>query len=132
MYKLKFEREAMGVGFPVNIYSTYNVIYSYKEFNRDLHVKFQVIRHSGVGGHHHNWVAYNEINNVVRISRTMMIHATLRCNYYSENILCPMDMAHYVHLQNHTPHISSCLFPEEVWTGSKSSNSALQNAHPWG
>ena len=43
-----------------------------------------------------------------------------------------MDMAHYVHLQNHTTHISSCLYPEEVWTWSKSYHSALQNDNPWG
>ena len=35
MYKLKFERGAMVAGFPVDRYSTYNGIYTYKDFNRD-------------------------------------------------------------------------------------------------
>ena len=103
-----------------------------KEFTRELHVKVQVIRHSVVGGHHHNGVADNAINDLVIIARTMMIHSELSWPDSSEIILCPMDMAHSVHLHNHTPNIYSGMSPEEDWTISKSSNSALQNYHPWG
>ena len=42
-----------------------------------------------------------------------------------------MDIAHDVNLQNHTHHIYSGLSPEEVWTGPKSSHSAIQDSHPW-
>ena len=63
--KLKFEREAMGSEVPVERYSTYNDIYTSKQFNIDLHGKVQGIRHSGLGGHHQNGVTDNEINNVV-------------------------------------------------------------------
>ena len=115
----------MGAGVSVDRYSKDNVIYTSKELNRDLHGKVQVIRHSGVGGQHQNLVEYNKIKNLVRISGTMMINAALRCTDASDKILCPMDMAHYVHLQNHTLHISSCLYPEEVWTWSRSYHSAL-------
>ena len=55
--KIKFERENMGSGVPVDIYSTDNGIYTSKDFTIELHVKVQGIRHSGVGGQHHNGVA---------------------------------------------------------------------------
>ena len=103
----------MGAVMPVESYSTYNVIYTSKEFNRELHVKGQEIRHSGVGGHHYNMVTDNKINNVVRISITMMIHAALRWPDASEKSLWPMAMAHDVHLHNHTTHIYSCMYSEE-------------------
>ena len=51
---LKFEREAMGLGVPVESYSTYNGIYTSKEFTLELHEKGQVIRHNILGGHHYN------------------------------------------------------------------------------
>ena len=68
----------MGTGAPVERYYIYNVIYTFKDFTRDLHGKGQVIRHSAVVGYHHNGVAENAIKNVVRIPITMMIHSTLR------------------------------------------------------
>ena len=117
---------------PVESYSTDNGIYTSKKFARDLHDKVQGIRHSGVGGHHNNGVEDNTTKNVVRIAKNMMIHAALRWPDASEKSLWPMDMAHTVHLHNHTPHFSSGIYPEEVWTRSKSYHSYLQNSHPWG
>ena len=96
-----------------------------------MHCKGQGIRNSGMGGPHHNEVADNIINNVVKIARAMMINAALRWPDASEKILCLMAMAHDVHLNNHNPHISSGMSTEEVWKRYKSSHSNLHNAHPW-
>ena len=131
MSKLNFKREATSAGVPVDIYFRDNGIYTSREFTRDLHDKDQGIRHIGLGHHHHNGVAYNSIKNVVRIARTMVIHAALRWPDTSENIIWSMDMAHAINLHNHTPHISSGMYPEEVWTSSNYSHSALQNSHTW-
>ena len=79
-----------------------------------MHEKGQRIRHSGVGGHHHNGVAENATNNLVRISRIMMIHAALRWTYAIEKILWTMAMDNVVNLHNHTTHIPSGIFTEEV------------------
>ena len=132
MYTIKFEREAMVTVVPVEKYYTYNGIYISKEFTIELHRKCQGIRHIGVGGFHHNGVSNVAIKNVVITCRTMMINAALRWPDDSEKSLWPMDMVIYVQLQNHTTHISSGMYPDEVWTRSKSSHSVLQNAHPWG
>ena len=68
----------MGTGVPVERYSTDNGKYTSKEFTRELHVKGQGTIHIGVGVRHHNGVEENTINNLVIITRTMMIHAALR------------------------------------------------------
>ena len=46
--------------------------------------------------------------------------------------LWPLAIQHAVHLHNELPNPSSGLAPNEVWSASKSSYSALKNAQPWG
>ena len=121
----------MVAGVTVKSYYIDNGIYTSKEFTRYLHGKGQGISHSGLGGHNHNGVEKNVINNVVRISRTMMIHAVMRWNDASERILWTMDMAHYVQLHSLTSHIYSGIYQEEFWTRSKLSHSALHYADKW-
>ena len=84
-----------------------------------------------MGGHHHNGVAYNEINNVFRIAITMMIHAATRWPDASDKTLWNMAMEHSIQLYNHIPHIYSGMSLGEVWTSSKSSHSALHNYYSW-
>ena len=78
-----------------------------------------------------NGVAYNSINNVLILARTIMIHSALRWPDAIKKSLCPIYMYRAIYLHNHTPHIFSGLYPEEVWTRSNSSHSSLQNYHPW-
>jgi hypothetical protein len=130
--KLKFEREAASVGVQVRDYCTDNGIYTSKEFATELASKGQGIRHSGVGGHHHNGVAENAIKNTVRTGRTIMIYAALRWPEHNHRDLWPLALSHAVHLHNETPSLSSRLAPNELWSRSKSSFSSLVNAHPWG
>ena len=56
MSNLKFEREAMDSGVPVESYYTDNGIYTSKEFIIELHDKDQGIGNNEVGGHHHNGI----------------------------------------------------------------------------
>jgi hypothetical protein len=130
--KLQFEREAAAVGVFVKDYCTDNGVYTSKEFGSELLSKGQGIKHSGVGGHHHNAVAENSIKTTVRTARTMMIHAALRWPEHNERDLWPLALSHAVHLHNETPHMLSRLSPTELWSRSKSSHSALINTHPWG
>ena len=121
----------MGEGFIVESSFTDNGICTPKEFTRDLHGNVEGIRQSRVGSHHYNGVAENEINNMFRISRKMIIHTVQMWNDVNEKRFWTMAMAHSVHLHYHNPHISSGLSPKEVWTSSKSYHSALHNSHPW-
>jgi hypothetical protein len=130
--KLRFEREAAAAGVHVRAYCTDNGIYTSKEFAAELSSKGQGIKHSGVGGHHHNGVAENAIKNTVRTGRTMMIYAALRWPEHNQRDLWPLALSHAVSLHNELPTQSSRLTPHEVWSRSKSSFSAVVNAHPWG
>ena len=130
--KLRFEREAAGVGVQVKSYCTDNGIYTSQEFARELDQKGQGIRHSGVGGHHHNGVAENAIKHTVQTARTMMIHAALRWPEHSHKDLWPLALSHAVHLHNETPGMETRVTPHEVWSQSKSSYTSLLNAQPWG
>ena len=130
--KLKFEREAMSVGVQVDSYCTDNGIYTSQEFLDELGKQDQTIRLSGVGGHHQNGVSENAIKNVVRTTRTMMIHAALRWPEQADKKLWPLALQHAVFLYNHTPRQDSGLCPEEIWSGTKNSYSRLLHAHPWG
>jgi hypothetical protein len=130
--KLRFEREAAGVGVHVRNYCTDNGIYTSKEFATELASKGQGIKHSGVGGHHHNGVAETAIKHTVRSARTVMIYAALRWPEHNERDLWPLALSHAVSLHNDIPSQATRLTPNEVWSRSKSSFSALVNAHPWG
>ena len=113
MPKLKFEREALGAGVPVESYSTDNAIYTSKDFTTELHDKDQGIRHNIVGVYHNNGVSDNENKNVVIIARTMMIHAALMWSDAIEKSLCTISMTHAFHLHNYTTHIFSGIPPDE-------------------
>jgi hypothetical protein len=130
--KLRFEREAAEVGVSVRAYCTDNGVYTSKEFGAELASKGQGIKHSGVGGHHHNGVAENAIKNTVRTGRTIMIYAALRWPEHNHRDLWPLALSHAVSLHNELPSQASRLTPHEVWSRSKSSFSPLVNAHPWG
>ena len=131
--KTTFEREALQVGVLVKNYQTDNGVYTAKEFLRVLHENGQGIKHSGVGGHHHNGAAENAIKNTTRRARSMMIHAALRWPDQAQKDLWPLALDHAVYLHNHTPQVDlGHRSPEEVWTQSKSSHSALTNARVWG
>jgi hypothetical protein len=130
--KLRFERKAAAVGVQIRAYCTDNGIYTSKEFTAELASKGHGIKHSGVGGHHHNGVAENAIKHAVRTARTMMIYAALRWPEHNHEDLWPLALSHAVHLHNEIPNQASRLRPHEILARSKSSFSALVNAHPWG
>ena len=130
--KYKFEREAMGVGVDVKRYVTDNGVYSSRDFVREVHGKGQTIKHSGVGGHHHNGVAESAIGSIMMKARTMMLHTGMRWPTCSNKNLWPMAVTYAVHLHNNTPSMETGLAPLEVWARTKSTHSALRNTHPRG
>ena len=87
---------------------------------------------SGVGAHHQNGVAENAIKNVTYKARALMIHAALCWPDISDKTLWPMALNHAAYLHNKMPSMDTGLSPEEVWSSSKSSNSAITNLHTWG
>ena len=113
-------------------YSSDNGIYISKEFTKEFFGKGQGIRRSGVGGHHHNGCAENEIKTTVRLERTMMIHAELNWPKMRAGNLWPYALNQAAHLHNHSSDIKSGFTPEDLLTRTKSSYSYVKNARIWG
>ena len=135
--KVAFERDASTAGVSVHKYRTDNGVYTSQAFHDALEpegdsTKSQGLSHSGVGGHHHNGVAEWGIKHVVRLARTMMIHAALRWPEVVNKDLWPLALSHAAYVHNHTPNTEHGFAPLELWTVTKSSHTALQTAHPWG
>lgn len=61
----------------------------------------------------------------------MIHHAALRWPQVTEGSLWPMAMHQEVHLHNQIPSMETGMAPVEIWSKSKSSYSALKNAHTW-
>ena len=101
--KLQLQKKAPCVGVRVNEYYTDNGIYTSREFAAKLNEKGQGIKHSGVGGHHHNWVAEIAIKNMVHTAWTMMIYAALCWTEHNERDLWPLALTNDVHLHNELP-----------------------------
>jgi len=61
-----------------------------------------------------------------------MLHAALHWPEHYDKSLWPLAMTYAVHMHNHTPSCQDGLCPIQIWTKSKSNQSQLKNAHPWG
>ena len=130
--KIAFERMAQGCGVTVKDYHTDNGVYTSKEFMRELAEAGQGLSLSGVDAQFQNGAAENAIKIVVRMARTMMLHATLRWPEVADKDLWPLAMTHAAHLYNHLPNRHSGVSPMELWTRTMSDHSVLTNSHPWG
>ena len=58
----------------------------------------------------------------------MIIHYAIGLPDQANKDLWPLALEHAVYLHNHTPTQETGRCPEEIWTQSKSSYAALQNA----
>ena len=130
--KMKFERDCSSIGIIIKKYCTDDGVYVSKAFQEHLDEMGQTIQHSGVGGHHHNAHAENAIKIVTQKGRTMMFHSALCWPEHTDLKLWPLALKHAEHLHNEMIQMDSGLAPIELWTKSKSSYSAIQNAHTWG
>lgn len=130
--KLRFEREVQSIGVQVKQYSSEIGVYISKAFGNNSKENSQIIRYSGVGGHHYNGAAENGIKNGVMKVRTMMFNSALRWPESIDLSLWPLALEHAAHLYIEIPKPSNGIAPVKIWTTSKSSYSALKNAHPWG
>ena len=130
--KHRFEREAHSSGIYIKKYCSDNGVYTSKEFINCLDQQNQTIRHSGVGGHHHNGPAENAIKIIINRARTMMFHSAICWPEHTELSLWPFAIQHAVYLYNNTPDSETKKAPIELWTQAKSSYSALRLAQTWG
>ena len=87
------------------------------------------------GASHQNGAAECSIKTVVAMSRTMLMHAVIRCpeDTLSTDIW-PMAMDYAVWVYNRTPNMQSGLSAIEIWSRSRFEpvKETLSNCHVWG
>jgi hypothetical protein len=132
--KLTFERDAYTVGVILQQFHTDNGVFTSKEFMENLMGSEQSVRFSGVGAAHQNGSAERNIQTIVNMARTMMLHAALRSpSGFITADLWPMAMDHAAWLFNRIPSLETGLAPIEVWSRStQRSRALLSDCHVWG
>jgi hypothetical protein len=92
----------------------------------------QTIRFAGVGAHHHNGIAEKEIQDVMSITRTLLLHAAIYWPDVADAQLWPMAVDHAVFLHNHMPREDLGLPPHDLFTKHRWPHANFRNLHVWG
>ena len=85
----------------------------------DLMDSEKSVRFSGVGAAYQNGSAERNIQTIVNMAHTIMLHAALRSlSIFISTDLWPMAMDHAVWLYNHIPSLETGLAPlKAIWEG---------------
>jgi hypothetical protein len=92
----------------------------------------QVIRFAGTGAHHHNTIAEQNIQTIMPIARTMMLHAAVHWPDVADACLWPMAVQHAVFLHNHMPDPATGISPHDIFTRSPWEQRKFHDLHVWG
>ena len=92
----------------------------------------QVIRFAGTGAHHHNAIAERNIQTIMSISRTMMLHSAIHWPDVADACLWPMAVQHAVFLHNHMPNDKTGISPHDIFTRSRWEQRKFHDLHVWG
>jgi hypothetical protein len=131
--KHRFETMTRDLGVtPQSYLSDNSTAFTNSEFTAELRIFRQVQRFAGVGAHHHNGVAERNIQTIMAMARTMMLHAAIRWPEVADPSLWPMAVDYAVYLHNHLPTVSTGLAPIDVFTGSKWPMHKCNDLHVWG
>jgi transposase InsO family protein len=103
-----------------------------KEFTSQLAKFEQVIRFAGTGAHHHNAIAERNIQTIMAIARTMMLHSAIHWPDVADACLWPMAVQHALFLHNHMPNEQTGISPHDIFTRSRWEQRKFHDLHVWG
>jgi transposase InsO family protein len=106
--KEQFERICRDYGVMVQSYLSDNgSVFTSPAFTKHLQKFEQVLRYAGVGAHHHNGVAERNIQTIMAIARTMMLHSSIhwpqvarRVAMAHGRVLCSVPPQPYAQLED--------------------------------
>jgi hypothetical protein len=130
--KHDFERESSNHGVRVESYRGDNGVYRSNEFTKDLKLRSQTIKFSGVGAHHQNGVAERAIRTISESARSMMLHAAIHWPEAMSLDLWPFAVNYAVYLWNHMPRPDTKLAPIELYHSTKLDHEVIRSARVWG
>ena len=131
--KEKFEKICRDYGIVPQSYLSDNAsVFTSPEFTKHLQKFEQVLRYAGVGAHHHNGVAERNIQTIMAIARTMMLHSGIHWPQVADASLWPMAVTHAVFLHNHMPNLKTGLSPSDIFTKTRWKHKRFNDLHVWG
>ena len=131
--KHKFEAAARDSGVIVQSYLSDNgKAFTDKEYVAELAAFKQVSHFAGVGAHHHNGVAERNIQTIMSMARTMMLHAAIRWCDTADTTLWPMAVDYAVYIHNHLPNRKNGLAPLDIFSGTKWPTHKCNDLQVWG
>jgi transposase InsO family protein len=131
--KENYELLARDLGIIVQSFLTDNgSAFTSKEFTSQLAKFEQVISFAGTGAHHHNAIAERNIQTIMAIARTMMLHSAIHWTDVADACLWPMAVQHAVFLHNHMPNERTGVSPHDIFTRSRWEQRKFHDLHVWG
>ena len=129
--KQSFEKDALDHGVIVSDYMADNGVFRANAFVKHIHQQNQKIRYCGVNAHHQNGVAERSIRTVSEMSRSLLLHSSMKWKDGIDSSLWPMAVDYAVYIYNNLP-TSSGLSPNDLFTGARSPAHKLKDIHVWG
>jgi transposase InsO family protein len=103
-----------------------------KEITSQLSKFEQVIWCAGTGAHHHNAIAERNIQTVIAIAQTVMLHLAIHWTDVANACLWPMAVQRTVFLHNHMPNQLTGISPHDIFTRSRWEQRKSCDLHVWG
>jgi hypothetical protein len=131
--KASYELMSRDLGVIVQSFLTDNgSAFTSKEFASQLAKFEQVICFAGTGAHHHNAITERNIQTIMAIAHTMMLHSAVHWPEVADACLWPMAVQHAVFLHDHMPNNLTDVSPHDVLTRSRWEQREFHNLHVWG
>lgn len=130
--KRMLERFARKEGILVKAYHSDNEVFASEAFKSDCVFHGQKLTFSGVGAHHQNGVAEQNIKTISQWARANMLHAAYHWHEHANVKLWPQAVDYAVWVFNRLPSIKTGLSPNELWSNALSNNYDLRRARPFG
>jgi hypothetical protein len=117
--KENYELLCRDLGFIAQSFLTYNgSTFTSKEFTSQLAKFEQVIYFADTRARHHNAIAKRNIQTIMAIARTMMLHSVIHWPDVADACLWPMAVKHDVFLLKHMPNPQPGISPHDIFTQS--------------
>jgi hypothetical protein len=115
--KERFEFASRDYGVIIQEYLSNNeAAFTSHEFSNHLRQFEKTIRFTGVGAHHHNGIAEKDIQAVVSVARTLLLHSAIHWPDFADAQLWPMAVDHAAFLHNHMPRKDTGMSPHDLFT----------------
>lgn len=131
--KHKFEEVARDAGVIIQKYQTDNGSqFTSGQYTTELSQFKQISRFAGVGAHHQNGIAERNIQTIMSMARTMMLHAAIHWPEATDTCLWPMAVDYAVFIHNHLPNRQTGLSPVDLFTRTRWPTHKCHDLQVWG